>query len=294
VIENESQQAALAEPRSAREDVREDAPERQPADPAQGDQTGALTGSEVIKALVELGPVVGLLAIVSVTLPGILGSVVLFGSVFGPEGLKRWVDSLGSGAVPALIFASLFALATGSMILPTYALSFASGVFFGGWTGGLVAMFGVTGGAMIGYLWGMGLARGRVMAVIDRHERASVVRAALIDRDIWSEIGMVMLLRFPPSSPFALTNLAMSATRVRPVAYMTGTIIGIAPRTLFAVWLGVQVQDLTQASSAGGATRTVIALAVGIVVFVIAYRICARWAREALDRQTSDHLRETV
>jgi len=257
------------------------------ADTASADRPaveGASTG-QVVRGLRELGPVVGALAVMSLTLPGILGTVVLFGSAFGPERLQEFFDGLGAPG-PAIV-AILFAVTTGSAIFPTYALSFACGAAFAGFAvGGTVAMVGVVGGAMVGYFWGTVLARKRVMAVIDRHERASLVRHALLDRSLSDELLAVGLIRFPPNSPFALTNLVMSSSGVRVLPYLVGTAIGIAPRTLFAVWLGTQVGDLAEAQTAGGRWRIVVGVAIGLVTFILVYKLLSGWVRQELARRT--------
>jgi len=195
--------------------------------------------------------------------------------------VQSWILSIGFVAAAAAV-AALFAFCTGSALLPTYALSFAVGVFFGPITGSIVAMTGVTGGALVGYAWGTLLARKRVSAVIDGNPRAAVVRAAIVNKPLPQELFAVILLRFPPNSPFALTNLIMSSVGVRLLPYTLGTFVGIAPRTLFAVFIGVAVQNIADAQSAGGVTRVLIGLAVGIAVFIYAYNLLSKWAREAL------------
>jgi len=226
----------------------------------------------------------------------------------GPEGEAREAGAGGDGAVSftaerrvspvqqltlslgvpmaALVVALVFAAATGSAVLPTYALSFAVGVFFGPWYGSAIALAGVTGGSMVGYTWGAALARKRVSAVIDENPRAHVVRAAILGKPLLQETFMVILLRFPPNSPFALTNLVMSSVGVRLVPYFLGTLIGIAPRTLLAVFIGVGVGSLADAQTAGGTVRVIVGMVVSITVFVLAYRLLSKWAREALAAET--------
>ena len=48
-----------------------------------------------------------------------------------------------------------------------------------------------------------------------------------------------------PSSPFALTNLALVALRVHPLAYALGSLIGLAPRTGAVVFLAAGLKELT-------------------------------------------------
>jgi uncharacterized membrane protein YdjX (TVP38/TMEM64 family) len=191
------------------------------------------------------------------------------------------IDTAGIAAA-ALIIALLFALFTGSALLPTYALSFASGVFFGPVWGSLVAMFGVTFGALIGYGWGILLARKRVMRVVEANPRVKLIRSAIVDRSLKDETIAVTLIRIPPNSPFALTNLIMSSLHVRFVPYFVGTLVGIAPRTLIAVFLGVGIGEIAEAKSAGGRLRIGISVAVGIAVFYFIYRLFSRWVKERL------------
>lgn len=197
------------------------------------------------------------------------------------------IDTAGI-ALAALIIALLFALCTGSALLPTYALSFASGVFFGPVWGSLVAMFGVTFGALVGYGWGILLARKRVMRVVEANPRVKLIRSAIVDRSLKDELVAVTLIRIPPNSPFALTNLIMSSLHVRFVPYFVGTFIGIAPRTLIAVFLGVGIGEIAEAKSAGGRLRIGISVAVGIAVFYFIYRLFSRWVKERL-AQTAAH-----
>ena len=199
----------------------------------------------------------------------------------------QWLTLSVGVVVAAAIVTFAFALATGSAILPTYALSFAMGVFFGPVYGSVIAMLGVTGGALVGYAWAGVLARKRVSAVIDENPRAHVVRSAIVDKPLHLETFAVILLRFPPNSPFALTNLVMSSVGVRLLPYTLGTFVGIAPRTLLAVFLGVGVGSIADAQTAGGTVRLVIGLGVGLVVFVLAYRVMSKWARDALAEQSS-------
>lgn len=260
-------------------------PTQSPAQPAPVEQGPKLTTKGVYRTLLELGPVVSTLTVLSLTLPGILGTALLFGSVTRLEAMRDWI--IAQGSVAPWVAGALMVVTTGSAVLPTYALSFVMGAMFGFAEGGLVAMVGVTAGSLIGYAWGGLLARGRVMQVIDRYERASIVRRALIDRSLLDETKIVGLIRFPPNSPFALTNLVMSSTSVRLIPYTIGTCIGIAPRTLFAVWLGTEASGLAEAQSAGGRERVVVGLVIGIAVFFVVYKILSGWAREALQADTT-------
>ncbi len=235
----------------------------------------------------ELGPVVGALAILSLTIPAIVGFFVLGGSLVKPEAIRSGLASLGMGAPFAA--AAAFAILTGCALAPTYAFSFAAGAIFSDQpilVPAAVAMFGVTAGAVIGFLIATFLARERVMRTIEADPRAAIIRAALLDRGILTETFVITLIRIPPNSPFALTNFTLAATRANPVAYLLGTAIGIAPRTLFAVWLGVEAGDLAAAGSKPRGAA-IVGIVVAVVVFILLYRLFTTWARDALKRQLS-------
>lgn len=231
-----------------------------------------------------MGPIVTALLLISASLPGILGFVLITKSaLFRDKALEHWINSFGGAAF--LVVGLLFALTSGSALLPTYALSIACGVYLGFLNGSFAAIIGVILGASLGYLWGAMLARKRVMAQIERHPRAALIRHAIVDRTLPQEVMAVALVRVPPNSPFALTNLAMSATRVRLLPYMLGTALGMAPRTIFAVWLGHQAGEIQKAKSAGGKWIAIGGIAVAIIVFFIIYRVFSGWVKQELNRR---------
>lgn len=297
MIENESQLAVMDPDTASVGSVRdepthdvEDANTETDDESSEGLTTGALIG-----ALRELGFFVSALGVASLTLPGIMGMFVLIGIVgnldvitmtiqtwtqLQPETAAMW---LGGAAV---VYAILMAVCTGSIVLPTYATATIAGALFGLGTGSVVAMVGVTGGGLIGYAIGAAFARGRVMEVIQRHERASIIHRAITQRSGLQEGGVVALIRIPPNSPFALTNLLLSSTSVSLVSYAIGTAVGIAPRTLIAVWVGA---NLKHAAEEGGSPLwTVGKIAIGLVIFFVVYRILAKWAKEALAAQLAE------
>lgn len=235
----------------------------------------------VIDEAKALGPV-SVIAALCAALPAIGGFALLLWLV---GRLKPWIDQQGPSA--AAWFAAVFALATGVAILPTYALSFAAGHFFGFGVGGLAAVAGVTVGSLIGYGWASLVARKRVMARVESDQRARAVRTAIVDRGLAGTIGVVALLRFPPNSPFAITNLVMAATRVPLLPFIVGTAIGMAPRTLLAAWLGAQAPAglaFGEALKTGGGRWKVIGFVVSLVVVLLVFHLFSKWGRRALQR----------
>ncbi|MEY5033313.1 MAG: hypothetical protein RL354_2344, partial [Planctomycetota bacterium] len=122
---------------------------------------------------------------------------------------------------------------------------------------------------------------------IDRHPRGRVIRDSLSRESRWKTFLIVTLLRLPPSSPFALTNYALGATKVPFWLAMVATPIGMLPRTAIVVFLA-------SAAVAGGATDLLSvldttptwALVTGIVMSVLVIAVIGSLANRALERLT--------
>ena len=178
--------------------------------------------------LSALGPA-GLLGIAWATLPAILGITLLF--LIGPA--ASGLDAMGQWGI--VVYIAVFMATSGLGILPTFAQAVLGGWVFGLPLGLLGALAGFTGGSLIGYGLSRVVSRDRVEKLITDHPRALVVRDALIGRGFWSTTGILMLLRIPPNSPFALMNLVMASCRVSLVPYCIAVVVGMTPRTALFV-----------------------------------------------------------
>ncbi|MFI4882330.1 MAG: TVP38/TMEM64 family protein, partial [Phycisphaerales bacterium JB064] len=176
----------------------------------------------------RLGPA-GVLAIAWTAMPPLGGFLLLayIGSI------SEWLrDHQGSGV---FIYAIIFMFSAGFGALPTYSQALLGGWAFGPVVGFLAAWAGFVGASLVGYTIARTVSRRRVEKLIDENPKARAVRDALIGHGQLRTTAIVALIRVPPNSPFALTNLAMAASGVRLVPYVIGTALGMAPRTFAAV-----------------------------------------------------------
>jgi len=171
------------------------------------------------------------------TLPGLGGFVLLY---FVPE-LGAWLRDQGTAGVG--FFIAGFAILAGLALLPTYAQAALAGWTFGLAGGGTAAMCGIALAATIGYLVARLASGDRVVHLINDQPKWKAVYDALLGSGPIKTLLIVTLLRVPPNSPFAITNLVMASCRIRPMTYLIGTVVGIAPRTMALVWLGAQGAD---------------------------------------------------
>jgi uncharacterized membrane protein YdjX (TVP38/TMEM64 family) len=213
----------------------------------------------------RLGPA-GYLAIAWAALPA-LGGFLLLANIGTIADWLRSHQELG-----LVLYIAIFILSAGIGLLPTYAQALLGGWAFG-WMGLPAALAGFVGAAMVGYFIARTASEDRAERMIAEHAKARAIRDALIGHGFWKTLGIVTLLRIPPNSPFALTNLAMASTGVSKRAFLIGTAIGMAPRTAIAVWLAMQVQDLTDDSVPKPMWLKIAGIASVVVVFGVLYFI---------------------
>lgn len=211
------------------------------------------------------------------TLP--LGFSILLFARLGE--LTDWLH--GHDAAGPWIAAGGFAALAGLGFLPTYAQAVLMGWVFGTAVGIPVSIAGYVGGAAIGYLVSSLAVGDAVTRRIDAHPRWRVVRGALVEASTWRTIGLVALLRFPPNSPFAFTNLVLAASGVRFLPMMAGSVAGMLPRTAIAVWIGAQgsatgAKDLKELMERQGP----VALVVGVVLLVAVLAVMQHIGKRAL------------
>ncbi len=244
-------------------------------------------GAERLRAAVAflraLGPA-GILAAGALFLPAI-GSLVLFWQFPVAGAWLRGHEELG-----IVIYIGAFAILAGLALLPTYAQSALGGFAFGMMFGVPAALGGFVGGALIGYLIARRLSGDRVDKALADKPKMRAVRDALVGRAQADEghaflktFGTVALLRLPPNSPFALTNLLLASSRVPLLPYLLGTAVGMLPRTALAVVIGAGVHDALSKEALEQATPRWVWI-VGIAVTLGIVAIFGRIANKAIER----------
>ena len=228
-----------------------------------------------------LGPA-GLLGLAWTAAPAVCGTLLL--ASLGP--LSEWL--LYHRPLGLALFTVVFVLGAGLGFLPTYAQSILGGWVFGVALGLPAALVGFTGGALIGHAVARRVSKDRVEELISNDAKARAIRDALVGRGTGRTLLVVALLRLPPNSPFALTNLVMATTGTPLPAFLGGTLLGMLPRTAVAV-------SLAAAAAATGAEdiqtfvrhRGPWLLGAGVVGGMAVLGVIGAIARRALRRVTA-------
>ncbi len=137
------------------------------------------------------------------------------------------------------IYTCCFIVLAGFGCLPTVSQAILAGYAFGVGFGLPAALIGFGGASLIGYELVQRLARKRVEQELNRSPRTTMIRDALLTASTRRAILIVTLLRASPSAPFALTNLVLGCLGVSRGVFFVGTVLGMLPRTLAAVLIGV-------------------------------------------------------
>jgi uncharacterized membrane protein YdjX (TVP38/TMEM64 family) len=224
----------------------------------------------------RLGPA-GPLAVFATIMP-IIGSVFLLAMVVL---VSEWLRDLEM--VGLVLYSLGFAVLGGLAFVPTYVNSIVGGWAFGFQLGLPAAMAGLLGGTIIADTLARRVTGHRVTQLIHENPKWRAVYKSLLGSGFGKTLLIVSLLRLPPNSPFALTNLVMASARVRRLPFLLGTLLGMMPRTAFTVYVasGLAVLDFKAADQAG-------TFAVGVVVTLIVIIIIGYLAKRAVEHVTRD------
>jgi uncharacterized membrane protein YdjX (TVP38/TMEM64 family) len=246
-------------------------------DPDEAAATSELTFADMYRrtraVLRRLGPG-GPLALVSVTLPVIgLATLASLFNVIGP-----WLRAQNGAGVA--IYVAGFALCAGLALFPTHILAALGGWAVGFAVGAPAACAGVLGAALVGYAVGLRATGERAVRLIAEKPKWNAVYDALIGSGFWRTLLIVLLVRLAVS-PFALTNFLFAATRVNPLAYVVGTVVGLAPRTCAVVFFAVGLREVTMATP-----HSRVLWLIGLGLTVLAVIVIGVLANHALARVT--------
>lgn len=210
-----------------------------------------------------------------------IGSIFLFASM---NPLGNWLRDHGSTGIA--VYVAGFALFTGLALMPTYSSAILGGWAFGFAWGYPAALMGFLFGSLIAYLIARPTASERVEGLINEHPKWRAVHDTLVRGSMWKTLGIVALLRLPPSSPFAMTNLVLASVRVPLPIYLLGTLVGMAPRTGVVLYLASQIHGELTKDNADRVPRWF--WIVGIVASVLVFGALALIAKRGLAHVTRD------
>lgn len=160
-------------------------------------------------------------------------------------------------------FNLLFALVLGLGFMPTTFYSLLAGYFFGWFSlPYLVFSYGVA--SAFGY-WLCGkMDKGGLLKLFGEKYPIETIMQKLSD----SGIMLSALCRMSPTLPFAVLNCFFALVRFPFWKYMIGSMIGMIPRTVFAVYIGSKFTNVRSVSDLHSDFSTWFALALAVISFI--------------------------
>ncbi len=126
-------------------------------------------------------------------------------------------------------------------ITPTTLIAIACGYFIG-WAAIPYVLPAYLIASAMGYGLGRVLDGGRIMKSLKQYPKANAFSQSLC-RSQWQ---LMVMARLSPVLPFSFVNLLLPSLNIRFSVFLFAGFIGMLPRTLFSIWLGLQARDLFQ------------------------------------------------
>ncbi len=227
---------------------------------------------ESLRELGHLTPV----AVVATFLP-ILGSSSLLIFIL-PIG--QWLRDNREAGLAAFLLGTFFFC--GLALLPTNVIGIVSGWAFGLPLGLVVLMTGIVGAAVVSFLVNTLISGKKLPTALEKYPRSEAVYLSLLQDNVRKTTIIIILLRLSIVMPFALTNFLMAASRVPLWAFVTGTAVGMLPRSATMVFVGSGLAELNL-----NEPRDTYFFMIGAVVSVVSMIMIAAISRKALARLTS-------
>jgi phosphatidylserine/phosphatidylglycerophosphate/cardiolipin synthase-like enzyme/uncharacterized membrane protein YdjX (TVP38/TMEM64 family) len=149
---------------------------------------------------------------------------------FMRETLKGFASNPWGPALTVGIF-----VAGGLVAFPLVILIAATAATFGPWLGLATATTGALASALVTYFIGSRIGTDAVRVLLG--PRLERVREKFVRRGVLA----VAAVRLVPVAPFTFVNLAAGAVQIKPLDYLLGTLLGLAPGLLVMSALGHQV-----------------------------------------------------
>lgn len=234
--------------------------------------------------LTRLGPT-GILAIVALAVPPLAG----FALIYYMKSVGEWLKAHQFTGLA--IYSLGFAVLSGLSLLPTYAQAALGGFAFGIVWGLPGALLGFIGGSFIGYIVAKRTSGDRVQNILKEHPKWLAVRNALVAdhtrNSFWKTTGMVALVRLPPNSPFAITNIVMASVQVPMTSFLLGTVLGMLPRTAVVAWIGATVGFTERGDFAYPKWLWITGIVLTLIVLFIIMQIADRALKRTLTKSTA-------
>ena len=151
-------------------------------------------------------------------------------------------------------------------ITPTTYVALVGGYFIGFW-GIIPLILAYQTASVFGFYLAKKLDNGFIQLIVDKYPKAS----GIIQQVEKNQYLLTFLSRLSPALPFALMNVVLSAAQIRLKQFFWGGLIGMLPRSLFFIWIGIQASKLSDAMNRPA--DFYISIGLTLVVIVVIFKV---------------------
>lgn len=226
-----------------------------------------------------LGSIIG-----SGLMMGIIVALIIYNLDLQNEvhSLLRWIDETGPLAPLAFICVEIIVVL---VLFPGALVTMGAGFLFGVTMGSLYVVIGTTCGALIAFVTARYFLSERAINTLKSYPHLKFVDRAL-SVEGWR---IVLLTRLIPFFPFKLSNYLFGISKFSLRDFFIGTVIGIWPFTIFNVYIGSLVANLTVLGAEETKSPTSWGIYfLGLVVAIFSIIFLSRRARIALKSYQAD------
>ena len=155
---------------------------------------------------------------------------------FSPKNIKHFVLSFGNWAL--VIFISLYALNTVSLLPPIGIISLSAGFIFGPLQGIIALMLGGLIGTTATFFIGRYLGREWIENIIKGKAKE------LLDKLDHNGFQVILIIRLIPLIPWEVVNYASGLSKIKYIDFISATLIGIFPMVLIQTFFSDQLSNL--------------------------------------------------
>jgi uncharacterized membrane protein YdjX (TVP38/TMEM64 family) len=138
-----------------------------------------------------------------------------------------------------ILFYLATALTMSFALTPTTFVALVSGYFLG-WISltGLVPSYVLA--SLLGFSFAGQFDRGKFLSRLKENKKVNGIMENLKTDEFW----VIFFCRISPALPFAMMNVFLSFMKVKMKNFISGSVLGMLPRTLLSVWIGTQASDI--------------------------------------------------
>ena len=138
-----------------------------------------------------------------------------------------------------VVFYVLCSFTMAFALTPTTYIALLSGYFLG-WSSLLGILPSYLVASLLGFYFAKKIDQGRLLNQLSNNNKLTIITENIKKDELW----VIFFCRISPALPFAMMNVFLSMMNVKFKNFVLGSFLGMLPRTLLSIWIGLKASDL--------------------------------------------------